>query len=296
MRVNLKKIRDFVCKGCRLYNGGSCIRSFEEEFILGLRVNMSSLSDFEKDLILLGKISCHFQNTKLTQSTKQKTKTERQHQRTEHYVNGTRVCREAFKFLHCISQNKLTALLKHYKEFGLTPRVKKSGGRRRAEKRLLTHEDICLPQRPPDVNPPGLDAEQQDYLFENICEHTKDISCPKPATAAERRDTTDMTDNTNQAPAAQPKKRERNSSLDQQDAELPQIKEEEVCSSQDGEQLVVKQETDDIIVCTGEERLKLLDNTWKPEINLRSTSHNNMTVRRRFLQASRSATRRGTQV
>ncbi|XP_030608451.1 uncharacterized protein LOC115796267 [Archocentrus centrarchus] len=234
---------------------------------------MSSLSDFEKDLILLGKISCHFQNTKLTQSTKQKTKTERQHQRTEHYVNGTRVCREAFKFLHCISQNKLTALLKHYKEFGLTPRVKKSGGRRRAEKRLLTHEDICLPQRPPDVNPPGLDAEQQDYLFENICEHTKDISCPKPATAAERRDTTDMTDNTNQALLRSQRKgreHERNSSLDQQDAELPQIKEEEVCSSQDGEQLVVKQETDDIIVWTGEERLKLLDNIWKPEINLRS--------------------------
>ena len=45
-------------------------------------------------------------------------------------------------FCSSISQDKLTALLKHYKEFGLTPRHKQSGGRRAAYVRLLKHADI----------------------------------------------------------------------------------------------------------------------------------------------------------
>uniref|UniRef100_A0AAX7UMQ5 C2H2-type domain-containing protein n=1 Tax=Astatotilapia calliptera TaxID=8154 RepID=A0AAX7UMQ5_ASTCA len=51
---------------------------------------------------------------------------------------------------------------------------------------------------------------------------------------------------------------ESNSTLDPQDPEHPQIKE--------GEQLVVKQEAEGIIIWTGEERLRLLDTIWKPEI------------------------------
>ena len=41
-----------------------------------------------------------------------------------------------------MSQDKPTALLKHYKEFGLTTRHKQSGGRRAADGRLLNHADI----------------------------------------------------------------------------------------------------------------------------------------------------------
>ncbi|XP_018538408.1 zinc finger protein 239 [Lates calcarifer] len=46
---------------------------------------------------------------------------------------------------------------------------------------------------------------------------------------------------------------ERNSSLDQEDPEPPQIKEEqeEICSSQEGEQLVLKQETDTLMLTPG---------------------------------------------
>ncbi|XP_039466317.1 golgin subfamily A member 6-like protein 1 isoform X2 [Oreochromis aureus] len=62
---------------------------------------------------------------------------------------------------------------------------------------------------------------------------------------------------------------ERNSSLDQEDPEPPQIKEEqeELCSSQEGEQLGLKQ-TEGIIVWTDEEQLRLMETIWKPEINL----------------------------
>ncbi|XP_030607850.1 zinc finger protein 250-like [Archocentrus centrarchus] len=64
-----------------------------------------------------------------------------------------------------------------------------------------------------------------------------------------------------------------NSSLDQEDPEHPQIKEEldELCISQEGEHLLLKQETEGIIVWTGEERRKLLDTIWKPEIKLHRT-------------------------
>ncbi|XP_076738499.1 uncharacterized protein LOC101477558 isoform X3 [Maylandia zebra] len=62
---------------------------------------------------------------------------------------------------------------------------------------------------------------------------------------------------------------ERNSSLDQED-QPPQIKEEqeELCSSQEGEQLVLKQKTEGIIVWTDEEQLRLMETIRKPVIKL----------------------------
>ncbi|KAL4007699.1 hypothetical protein ACER0C_001551 [Sarotherodon galilaeus] len=61
---------------------------------------------------------------------------------------------------------------------------------------------------------------------------------------------------------------DRKSSVDQEDPEPPQIKEEqeELCSSQEGEQLGLKKEAEDIIVWIDEEQLRLLEMVWKPEI------------------------------
>ncbi|CAI5681691.1 unnamed protein product [Oreochromis niloticus] len=63
---------------------------------------------------------------------------------------------------------------------------------------------------------------------------------------------------------------ERNSSVDQEDPEPPQITEEqeELCSSQEGEQLGLKKESEGIIVWTDEEQLRLLETICKPEIRL----------------------------
>lgn len=63
---------------------------------------------------------------------------------------------------------------------------------------------------------------------------------------------------------------ERNSSLEKENPEPTQIKDEqeELCISEEGEQLVVKEEVDGIIVWTGKERLSLLDKIWKPKENL----------------------------
>src|SRR6218665_3225641 len=54
---------------------------------------------------------------------------ERYHQRTTYLIKGNTVCIKTFKFLHAVSQNRLTALLKWYREHGLVPKEKRSGGR-----------------------------------------------------------------------------------------------------------------------------------------------------------------------
>nr|XP_024654759.1 zinc finger protein 34 isoform X2 [Maylandia zebra] len=56
---------------------------------------------------------------------------------------------------------------------------------------------------------------------------------------------------------------ERSSSLKQEDPEPPQIKEEQ-------EELCTSHEVEHIMVWTGQERLRLLDTIWKPEIQIQS--------------------------
>ncbi|XP_014674791.1 PREDICTED: uncharacterized protein LOC106814923 [Priapulus caudatus] len=143
-----EKIVNFTCvvksskNSCCLNDGNPCCTALSTEFMHELRTTMSSLPAYEKDLILLGKLSSGINMKETTASSKRKRQTQRKHQRTCYCVEGTRICRETFKFLHCISQDKLTALLKHYKEHGLTPRHKKSGGKQKTNARFLTFEDV----------------------------------------------------------------------------------------------------------------------------------------------------------
>ncbi|XP_025755986.1 uncharacterized protein LOC109195459 isoform X2 [Oreochromis niloticus] len=73
-------------------------------------------------------------------------------------------------------------------------------------------------------------------------------------------------------------KQERSSSVEQEEPEPPQIKEEqeELCSSQEGEQLGLKEETEvhnDPVQYEEEidRQRRLLDITWKPQIKLHRT-------------------------
>ncbi|MGH0116840.1 UNVERIFIED_CONTAM: hypothetical protein FKN15_019229 [Acipenser sinensis] len=68
-------------------------------------------SDYEKDLILLGKISATISNDKLTTNSKRKEQMPRKHQRTTYYIQGHRVCREAFNFLHWYRWYRLALIL-----------------------------------------------------------------------------------------------------------------------------------------------------------------------------------------
>lgn len=62
----IAKIGAFSCKVCKLYNGQECFQSLDEDFVFDLRLSVASLTEYEKDLILLRKRNCHFQNSKLT--------------------------------------------------------------------------------------------------------------------------------------------------------------------------------------------------------------------------------------
>lgn len=73
----LAKIRAFCCKGCKLNDGEPCFLSFDEDFVYEIRLSMASLTEYEKDLVLLGKLSCHFHNSKMTRCSNKKVQQER---------------------------------------------------------------------------------------------------------------------------------------------------------------------------------------------------------------------------
>ncbi|XP_055955699.1 uncharacterized protein LOC126815989 isoform X1 [Patella vulgata] len=137
----LRKIQDYQCSCAAFKKNGKCLKQLSVELIYEMRLNMSAMTDFEKDLVILGKLSTTMNRSEMTTCTKRSKQQKRQRQRTSYFVEGHQICRSAFEFIHTISGDKLDSCIKHYKEHGLTPRVKKSGGRR-AERRYLTYDDI----------------------------------------------------------------------------------------------------------------------------------------------------------
>ncbi|XP_025756114.1 uncharacterized protein LOC102080068 isoform X4 [Oreochromis niloticus] len=102
-------------------------------------------------------------------------------------------------------------------------------------------------------------------------------------------------------------KQEGNFGLNEDGPELPQIKEEqeEVCTSQDVVQVVVKQESEEIFVWTGKEQFRVLDNIWEREKDLHCTDPDPVTPNLLMMGRpdpslpqihGRSVTRRGTPV
>ena len=84
----------------QLNDGQPCFTAFSAECVVMLRMNMSSMSSYDKDLVLLGKISSTICNVDMTTTSRRKEQTPRKQQRTTYSVEAKRVCREAFKFMH----------------------------------------------------------------------------------------------------------------------------------------------------------------------------------------------------
>ncbi|XP_038067968.1 uncharacterized protein LOC119737587 isoform X2 [Patiria miniata] len=139
--VELKKARDFDC-GCRSVSNKACVRQFTAEEIVRIRLDLRELTGGEKDLILLGIFHTAMNTSKniQTKGRKRNEVKERTRTRSTYTVHSKRVCATAFRYLHAISKNKLTAVQRWYREHGLTPRRKRSGGRKES-KRTLKFED-----------------------------------------------------------------------------------------------------------------------------------------------------------
>ena len=76
-----RKVHEFSCvnksstKSCRLNNDNLRYSGLTEKLVLELRMNMSSSPDYEKDLVILGKISSTIRNAPTTEKSKEKQQT-----------------------------------------------------------------------------------------------------------------------------------------------------------------------------------------------------------------------------
>ena len=116
------------CK-CKLHEEKPCFTAFDERDILERRDDYLTMTKDELDLVILSKLACGIHLDHYTKRPKQKLQTERKATRTDYFFHGHKICRDFFKFLHSISQDRLTALIQHYKASGVTPRVHKNSKR-----------------------------------------------------------------------------------------------------------------------------------------------------------------------
>ncbi|XP_033103474.1 uncharacterized protein LOC117106237 isoform X2 [Anneissia japonica] len=154
---------DLVIKNCRCTYGPDktpCINQYPVDDVVTFRLNMRELPSIEKDMFVMGSINALLNDgTKLEGKWPCRYDVDRKSSHTFYYFRGSPICRETFKFLHRISQNKLTALIKHLKENGAVSRRKRSGGRKNnslvdyflcnyglGEKYLILNADNCSGQ------------------------------------------------------------------------------------------------------------------------------------------------------
>ncbi|XP_070173725.1 uncharacterized protein [Littorina saxatilis] len=103
---------------------------------------MAEFNEGEKDMILLGVLASTPMTEGDVDSLIPSRKSTRKQQRTTYLIDSKAVCRQTFKFMYGISQNKLTALLKHYRVNGVTPRLKKNWGGRQYNTNAFTADDV----------------------------------------------------------------------------------------------------------------------------------------------------------
>ncbi|XP_050392750.1 uncharacterized protein LOC126811218 [Patella vulgata] len=134
------------CVSRRKENSKKGLMSYSErlspEFIYRCRQDMVSLTSDEKDLVIIGKISSLGNFSDYTERSKHKTQKKRSHQKTAYLVEGKTICRSTFRFVNMISQSVLDSCFIQYKENGISPRLKKRGGRRTKNRNILSHDDI----------------------------------------------------------------------------------------------------------------------------------------------------------
>lgn len=118
--------REFHC-ACR---GAACYTKFDEVAVSNLRQQYQALKREELDICLAAKIEDGIHLEKVTRKTKKSVQTERKASRTDYWLFGHSICRDFFKYVHCVGQDKLTSVMKHYKKAGIGARVHKNKNRR----------------------------------------------------------------------------------------------------------------------------------------------------------------------
>lgn len=115
----------FCCK-CKHNNGEPCCTHFDAQELQSIRLGFLELSRDELDIAILAKLSCGMHLTASTTKSRKKAEA----QRTDFFYHGFKICRDTFRYIHNISQDKLNNLMRHYKEHGVQARVHKNSKRK----------------------------------------------------------------------------------------------------------------------------------------------------------------------
>ena len=126
-------VQDVTIKcSCKLNDGQPCHTRYAPGELADIQLQYLAMTHDELDIAVLAKLSCGMHLSSMTRKTRRGQQQERQAQRTDFYLHGFRICRDIFKKLHAISQDKLTALIAHYKVAGVEARVHRSKRKRPA--------------------------------------------------------------------------------------------------------------------------------------------------------------------
>lgn len=134
-------VQGFKCC-CKYNDGHPCSTRFTQEELQLIRCCFLEMTREELDIAVMAKLSCGMHLSELTSRSHQKEQTSRRFQKTDFYHHGLKICRDTFKYLHCIGQDKLNSLIKHYKEHGITPRV--HGNKKRQPSNALKEDNIYV--------------------------------------------------------------------------------------------------------------------------------------------------------
>lgn len=72
-----ERIRNFNC-GCSGFKAGRCLQQFDEDYVERVRMYVQALTVHEKDMFIMGKVSCTLNISKYTEMKKKKNQVERQ--------------------------------------------------------------------------------------------------------------------------------------------------------------------------------------------------------------------------
>ena len=127
----------FRCS-CKHNAGNPCYTMFADGEIEAIRCCFLEMTRDELDIAILAKLSCGMHLSDMT-SRSRRAQSERKTQRTDFYHHSKRICRDTFKYVHGIGQDKLNNLIKHYKEHGVIPRT--HGNKKRRPYNAVTADD-----------------------------------------------------------------------------------------------------------------------------------------------------------
>lgn len=136
-KIDNKANSNFVCC-CKFNKNQPCSLLFLLDEIKDLRESHQALEKEELDLVILAQIQSGIRDGPMTERPRQKEQTERKRVRVEYRYKGAQICRDTFMFIHGIFKDRLTNLIQHYQQNGVTSRT--HGNTKRTLHNALTYE------------------------------------------------------------------------------------------------------------------------------------------------------------